>query len=69
MKSLSKNQIQNGISENDFDFDVYAYEITDNTEIKPLEPIITIEKSVFCAKSEISFISGKPKVGKTTVAS
>jgi len=43
--------------------------ITDQTEIKPLEPIITINDSVFCATNELSFISGKPKAGKTSVAS
>lgn len=56
-------------SDDDLDFDVYDYEITDSTIIEPLQPIITIEESIFCAKGEISFISGKPKVGKTTIVS
>jgi hypothetical protein len=43
--------------------------ITSQTEIKDLEPIVSIKGSVFCATNEISFISGKPKSGKTSVAS
>lgn len=43
--------------------------ITSETEIEPLQEIISFGDSVFCAKNEMSFISGKPKAGKTSVAS
>ncbi len=49
--------------------DICKCRITSESEIKDLEPIITINGSVFSATSEISFISGKPKAGKTSVAS
>ncbi|MFN3315235.1 MAG: hypothetical protein ACK40K_00330 [Raineya sp.] len=49
--------------------DVLKCRITDETEINELEAIISFQDSVFCAKNEMSFISGKPKAGKTSVAS
>ncbi|MCU0439019.1 MAG: hypothetical protein MUC49_14060 [Raineya sp.] len=49
--------------------DILKCRITDETPIKDLEPIISFEDSIFCATNEMSFISGKPKAGKTSVAS
>ncbi len=49
--------------------DVLRCRITSQTEIEPLQEIISIRESVFCAKNEMTFISGKPKAGKTSVAS
>lgn len=49
--------------------DFLKCEVTDYTEISELEPIVTIGNSLFCATNEMSFISGKPKAGKTSVAS
>lgn len=63
---LEKQEKNNHILEG---FNLENYEITDETEVGSLEPILSIQESVFCAKGEISFISGKPKVGKTTIAS
>ncbi len=42
--------------------------ITNKTPIAPLNPIISFGDTVFCATNEISFISGKQKAGKTSVA-
>jgi hypothetical protein len=47
---------------------ILSCRITEETEVKDLRPIITINGSVFCATNEMSFISGKPKSGKTSVA-
>lgn len=41
--------------------------IDDSTPIKPLEPVIKIRESNFAVKGDVSFVSGIPKVGKTTI--
>ncbi|MCU0438824.1 MAG: hypothetical protein MUC49_13065 [Raineya sp.] len=62
---LSKEKIINNITLDD----ILNCRITEETPIKELEPIIQFKESVFCATNELSFISGKPKAGKTSVAS
>ena len=42
--------------------------ITDATQITTLQTIVSIGGSLFCVTGEMSFISGKPKAGKTSVA-
>ena len=61
------NKINKEKSKNDLDISNYV--ITENTIVKPLEPTVYIGGSVFGALGELSFISGKAKAGKTSVAS
>ena len=52
---------------NKFDNDLYKFLITANTISQPIEPIITIDDSIFCIKGGLSLVTGMPKGGKTTV--
>ena len=47
---------------------IYDFEINQNSEVKETEPTLYVGGSIFGAKGEISFISGKAKAGKTSVA-
>jgi len=46
---------------------IHEYEITKETKLPPLEPVITIADGNFAYKGDISFISGAPKAGKSNV--
>jgi hypothetical protein len=45
------------------------HRITSDSEIPDPDPVITIAESNFAIRGDISFISGQPKAGKTTVCS
>ncbi len=47
---------------------IYDFEINQDSEVKESEPTLYVGGSIFGAKGEISFISGKAKAGKTSVA-
>ena len=47
-------------------FDLALTRITEDTDVPPVEPTITIKNGVFAIKGDISFISGLPKSGKST---
>lgn len=47
-------------------FDLSATRITEDTDVPPIEPTITIKDGTFAIKGDISFISGLPKSGKST---
>jgi hypothetical protein len=46
---------------------IHEHEITKETKLPPLEPVITIADGNFAYKGDISFISGAPKAGKSNV--
>ena len=48
---------------------VLDFEINEFTDVKEPEPSIYVGGSTFSARGEISFISGKAKAGKTSLAS
>jgi len=58
---LSKGKAEKKLS-------IYDFEVNQNSEIKELEPTLYIGGSLFGAKGELSFISGKAKAGKTSIA-
>lgn len=47
--------------------DVLKYSITHKSKIAPLQPIITIENSLFAIKGGLSMVTGKTGSGKTSV--
>lgn len=49
-------------------FDLSATRITEDTDVPPVEPTIKIKDGIFAIKGDISFISGLPKSGKSTVS-
>ena len=42
--------------------------ITDETAVSEIEPIVKVKGAVFAVKGDISFISGLPKTGKSTIS-
>ena len=42
--------------------------ITDETAVPEIEPIVKVKGAVFAVKGDISFISGLPKTGKSTIS-
>ncbi|MDX1902681.1 MAG: AAA family ATPase [Thermonemataceae bacterium] len=61
MKDKEFNQEKSKIS-------IFDYEIHQYSQIKESEPTIYIRDALFAAKGELSFISGKAKSGKTSIA-
>lgn len=47
-------------------FDLKATRITEESDVPPVEPTITIKEGIFAIKGDISFIAGLPKSGKST---
>ncbi|MCU0438424.1 MAG: AAA family ATPase [Raineya sp.] len=47
---------------------IFDFEVNQHSKIKELEPTLYIGGSLFGAKGELSFISGKAKAGKTSIA-
>lgn len=47
--------------------DFSTYEINDSSNIPPIEPVIYIDDAIFAVKGGISFISGVPKSGKSSL--
>jgi hypothetical protein len=58
---LSKGKAEKKLS-------IFDFEVNQDSEIKELEPTLYIGGSLFGAKGELSFISGKAKAGKTSIA-
>ncbi|PQA59422.1 AAA family ATPase [Siphonobacter curvatus] len=47
---------------------IEASQITDRTYIPPIEPVINIGNATFAYKGDVSFISGPPKAGKSSIS-
>lgn len=47
--------------------EMQAYRITSKTVLPKMIPVITIKDAVFAVKSDISFVAGPPKSGKTAL--
>jgi hypothetical protein len=45
-----------------------TYQITHNSEISDETPVVYINEKKFAVKGDISFITGQPKAGKTSIA-
>jgi hypothetical protein len=61
-----KENTPNKTAKKKIDFE--KYRIKSNSNIKPEEPVVFINDKKFAVKGDISFITGQPKAGKTSIA-